>query len=133
MMNGLDTNVLVRYLVKDDVRQAEIAADAIKNTITSDGRCFINHIVLCELAWVLESAYGCTKKEIAGALEKILMTRQFEIESKDILHHALNDYSSGRGDLADYLIGRINQAEGCSTTLTFDRELKNSVIFRVLE
>lgn len=133
MMNGLDTNVLVRYLVKDDVRQAKIAADAIKKTITSGGRCFINHIVLCELAWVLESAYGYTDKEISDTLEKILMTRQFEIESKDILHQALNDYSSGRGDLADHLIGRINQAEGCSTTLTFDRELKNCSIFRVLE
>lgn len=133
MMNGLDTNVLVRFLVKDDVRQAKIAADAIKNTITSGGRCFINHIVLCELVWVLESAYEYPKKEIAATLEKILMTRQFEIESKDLLHHALKDYSSGRGDLADYLIGRINQAEGCGTTLTFDRALRNNAIFRVLE
>lgn len=133
MMNGLDTNVLVRYLVKDDVRQAKIAADAIKSTIISDGRCFINHIVLCELVWVLEAAYEYTKKEIAATLEKILMTRQFEIESKDILHLALNDYSNERGDLSDYLIGRINQAERCGTTLTFDRKLKHSSIFRLLE
>lgn len=133
MMNGLDTNVLVRYLVKDDAGQAKMAADAIKNIIRSDGRCFINHIVLSELVWVLESAYGYAKKEITDTLEKILMTRQFEIESKDILNQAINDYSSGKGDLADYLIGRINQAEKCTTTLTFDRGLKGSSIFRLLE
>ncbi len=133
MMTGLDTNVLVRYLVRDDVKQAKMAADAIKKTITSDDRCFINHIVLCELVWVLESAYEYTKKEIVDTLEKILMTRQFQIESKDLLHHALNDYRCGTGDLADYLIGRINQAGRCGTTLTFDSELKDSAIFRVLE
>lgn len=133
MMAGLDTNVLVRYLVRDDVKQAKMAADAIKKAITSDGRCFINHIVLCELVWVLESAYEYTKKEIVDTLEKILMTRQFQIEAKDLLHYALNDYRSGTGDLADYLIGRINQAGRCGTTLTFDRELGGSAIFRVLE
>ncbi len=133
MMTGLDTNVLVRYLVKDDAMQAKMAADSIMNIIRSGGRCFINHIVLSELVWLLESAYGYAKKEITGTLEKILMTRQFEIESKDILHQAINDYSSGKGDLADYLIGRINQAEKCAATLTFDRDLKDSSIFRVLE
>ncbi len=84
-MQGLDTNVLIRYLTKDDRRQSEKASTTIKRIVASDGSCFINHIVLCELVWVLESAYGYPKKEIADVIEKILMTRQFEIESKDII------------------------------------------------
>ncbi len=132
-MQGLDTNVLIRYLTKDDRQQSEKASTTIKRIVASGGSCFINHIVLCELVWVLESAYGYPKKEIADVIEKILMTRQFEIESKDIIRQAPHGYRNGSGDIADYLIGRINHAEGCDITLTFDRMLKNNPLFRVLE
>ena len=131
-MTGLDTNVLVRYLVKDDKYQSEKASDAVRKIASSGGICFINHIVLCELVWVLESAYGYPKEEIVNVIEKIFITKQFEIESKDIARQALHDYRSGNGDFADYLIGRANHASGCDTTLTFDRALKNNLSFAVM-
>jgi predicted nucleic-acid-binding protein len=132
-MKGLDTNILVRYLVKDDPRQAEKSVKFIKTTTDSGESCFINHIVLCELVWVLDSAYGYTKKEIIDVLEKILITKQFEIEAKDIVRQAINDYSHGSGDIADYLIGRINRVKGCDITVTFDRLLKHSPGFSLLD
>jgi predicted nucleic-acid-binding protein len=132
MLKGIDTNVLVRYLVKDDKKQAKKATDFIRGIATSGGRCFINQIVLCELIWVLESAYGCSKDEIVDVLEKILITKQFEIQDKDTVRQALHDYARGKGDFADYLIGRINQNHGCKTTVTFDRALKNTETFEIL-
>lgn len=132
-MKGLDTNVLVRYLVKDDIQQAEKASAFIRKAISEGEALFINHIVLCELVWVLESAYGFPKREIADVLEKLLMTRQFEIESRDIVRQAVSDYRHGKGDVADYLIGRLNHARGCDETITFDRALKPTSHFVVLE
>ncbi|MFZ0931074.1 MAG: type II toxin-antitoxin system VapC family toxin [Syntrophobacteraceae bacterium] len=132
-MRGLDTNVLVRYIVKDDHRQAEKASAYIRGVTERGEDCFINHIVLCELVWVLEAAYGFSKKEIAGVLEKILATRQFEIERKDVSRQAVRDYAVGKGDLADYLIGGVNNAHGCDRTATFDRALKSAATFEVLE
>ena len=131
-MNGLDTNVLVRYLVRDDKEQAVKASAYIQKVIASGEDCFINHIVLCELIWVLESAYGYKKREITSVLEKILMTKQFEIELKDTVRQAVNEYASGNGDLADYLTGMINHLNGCDVTATFDRSLRNSKNFIVL-
>ncbi len=133
MIQGLDTNLLIRYLVKDDVRQAKKASDAIKKLVTSGGRCFINRVVLCEMVWVLESAYRYSKREILDVLNMMLRTKQFEIESKDIIRQAVDDYNTGRGDLADYIIARVNRANGCDTTLTFDRAVKNNPIFSVIE
>ena len=52
-MIGLDTNVVVRYLVKDDPRQAEKAATFIQKQSRRNDVLFLNHIVLCELVWVL--------------------------------------------------------------------------------
>ncbi len=123
-MKGLDTNLLVRYLVKDDRRQAERASRFMSEMAESGTNCFINQIVLCELVWVLESAYGYPKKEIADVLDKIMAIRQFVIESKDLVRQAISDYREGKADLADYLVGRTNHAQGCDRTFTFDRALK---------
>lgn len=132
-MKGLDTNVLVRYLVKDKPEQAEKAIAYIQKVVASGENCFINHLVLCELVWVLESAYGYKKKEIADVLQKLLMTKQFEIEFKDTARRAINEYSQGKGDLADYLIGNINHLNVCDVTATFDHDLKESRSFILLE
>lgn len=132
-MRGLDTNVLVRYLVWDDKKQAQKAADCIKKIIDAGNSCFINVIVFCELVWVLESAYGYTREEIAEVCEKILMIKQFKIESKDIVRMAVIDYKNGKADLADYLIGEINIHKGCKFTYTFDRALKKKSEFALID
>ena len=63
-MIGIDTNVLVRHLVQDDLRQSREATRVITKQRTRDDPGFINRIVLCELVWVLESAYGYPKDTI---------------------------------------------------------------------
>ena len=131
-MKGLDTNILVRYLVKDDKRQAEKAAACIRKVTDSGEIFFINLVVFCELVWVLDSAYGYERMEIAGVLEKLLITQQFEIESRDIVRQAIHDYKTGGADFADYLIGRINIINNCDTTFTFDQSLKKSPLFSLL-
>lgn len=132
-MKGIDTNVLARYLVRDDKEQADRASAYILKAADSGELCFINRIVLCELIWVLESAYGFQRKEISDVCDKILRTKQFEIESREIVRHALNDYKSGKADFADYLIGRVNRYKGCDVTATFDRALKNEGGFILVE
>lgn len=131
-MTGLDTNVLVRYLVKDDQKQGDRAASFIRTKIDSGESCYLNYIVLCELVWVLESAYRYKKYEIVNVLEKLLITKQFEIEDRDIVRHALNEYKIGNGDMADYLIGWLNRSKGCNSTATFDADLRTCENFQIL-
>jgi len=131
-MIGLDTNVLVRYLVKDDPRQASKASAYIRSAIERSETLFLNHIVLCEVVWVLESAYRYPKNAVLDVLEKVLLTKQFRIERKDEVWAALEEYRENEGDFADYLIGRANHSRGCEHTVTFDQTLKGSQTFRVL-
>ncbi|MEK7816428.1 MAG: type II toxin-antitoxin system VapC family toxin [Pseudomonadota bacterium] len=126
-MNGLDTNVLVRYLVQDDVEQARRAARYIES-----GASYVNCVVLCELVWVLESAYGYPQDTVAGVLEKILMTSDFQVEDRDLAWAALNDYRRSKADYADCLIARRNQAAGCKETASFDKRTKGVAGFRAL-
>lgn len=118
-MIGLDTNVLVRYLVKDDPVQAEAARAAIE-TCTSTSPGWVNRVVTCELVWVLERVYRLPRAKIAEALLLLLNAEQLRFEVADILPDAVVAYRDQRLDLADYLIGRTNLDRGCGTTLTFD-------------
>jgi predicted nucleic-acid-binding protein len=131
-MKGLDTNVLVRYLTQDDRKQSKLAEKEIEKALSSGEKLMIQPIVICELVWVLESAYDYHKSEILTVLDQIMRTAQFEIIDKDAVWRALNDFYESKGDFADYYIGRANKSSGAIITLTFDKLLKDSEIFSVL-
>jgi predicted nucleic-acid-binding protein len=84
-------------------------------------QCFINSIVLCELVWVLDAAYGYDRQEIAAVIEKILTTTEFEIENADYAWAALRDYRNTKADFADCLIAHANRTRGCEKTISFDK------------
>jgi predicted nucleic-acid-binding protein len=120
-MIGLDTNLLVRYLTQDDAAQSKQAARIIDAAIEADEDLYLNHIVVCELTWVLSRAYGYAKDELLGVLEKILAAGQFAFEDKGSLWRALEAFRSSSADFADGLIGVKNSTAGCRTTVTLDR------------
>lgn len=131
-MIGLDTNILVRYLTQDDPDNSRKAAHEIEKGLSAGEMFFIADIVMCELVWVLETAYGYDRREIVPVLENILRTKQFHFENKDLLWNSLADYRNKKGDFADHLIGRAGHKAGCCETITFDTGLKNNPVFRVL-
>jgi predicted nucleic-acid-binding protein len=132
-VKGLDTNVLVRFLVRDDRRQARSAAAFIHDNCTSETPCWINRIVLCELEWVLESAYGYPRRTVAEVIEKILRTGEFAIEDGDAARFAHRAYADGSADFADCLLAQTNLARGCDSTATFDRKAGRTAGFETIE
>ena len=131
-MIGLDTNVLVRYLTRDDPAQYARAAAFLAAAADRGENFVVNTAVLCELVWVLRTAYGYTREEIAGAVDQILATSQFEVERLDEARQALADFRSTKADFSDALIGRINRSIGAEHTVTFGRNLKAVETFRLL-
>ncbi len=131
-MRGLDTNVVVRFLTQDDPVQAEKANDLIETAAARGERLHLDVVVLCELVWVLQTAYGFDKPTVIDALDKILGAAQFSVPDRNSLRRALTAYGSGNGDFSDYAIGLRNQRAGCEDTVTFDRGLRASPLFSLL-
>jgi len=127
-VTGVDTNVLLRYIVRDEPTQAARAARELER----GERFLVGSIVLCEVVWVLETGYGFSRRDIAVTLERILATAQFEIEAKDLALAALDDFRQSTADFSDCLLGRRNRAAGAAETVTFDRSLKGLEGFRLL-
>jgi len=117
---GLDTNVLVRYLVKDDPVQAGIAERFLSVRCTVDNPAFISQIVLCELVWVLMRSYKVPRKDLVHTIKRLLQTKQVRLQSPKTAWLALEDFDAGLGDFTDRLLSYSNREQGCSVTVTFD-------------
>lgn len=131
-MIGIDTNVLVRHLVQDDPLQSRAATKVITTQCTREDPGFINRIVLCELVWVLESAYGYSKETIVNVLDKLLRTTQLKIEDTQSAWTSFRMYQQGKADFADCLLGATNRVNGCEWTGTFDQDASKLDGFQLL-
>ncbi len=118
-MIGLDTNVLVRYLMQDDAKQAA-KATRLMESLTVEVPGFVSIISVVELGWVLTSAYGLTRSQLEQALEALLRTKELVVDRADQVLQALRIFKATKADLADCLIERSAAGAGCEQTMTFD-------------
>jgi predicted nucleic-acid-binding protein len=121
-MIGLDTNVLVRYIVQDDPEQSGQASAFIEKNCTKENPGVVNLIVLVELVWVLKIAYKYDKKIIENVLQQLLITTELHVQENNSVWRALHEYKKGKADFADYLVGVINREHNGDMTVTFDRK-----------
>ena len=131
-MIGLDTNVLVRYIVQDDQAQSALATKCIEEGADAGEMFYLNHVVLCELVWVLKRCYNAQPDAIGRVLEQLLRTAHFRIEDLEPVWRALKEYRNSSADFADCLIAQQNRAAECTETLTFDQATAKAASFRLL-
>ncbi len=118
-MTGLDTNVLVRYIMQDDATQSPKATKLI-DSLEPDRPGFISLISIVELYWVLSSCYSLGDEQIKQALDILLRTQQIIVDRAVELHRALRIFEAGKADFADCLIACTATSAGCEQTMTFD-------------
>lgn len=119
-MLGIDTNVLVRYLVRDDEAQFEKARRLIRRETSAGEAVFVSLPVLLETEWVLRSRYGLKKAQIAEAISGLLDATEIQFEAEPAIEEALKFWKDSSASFADCLIGAHNRRLGCRATATFD-------------
>ena len=119
-MLGVDTNVLVRFLVRDDEAQFEKARKLIKREVAAGRRVFVSQLVLLETEWVLRSRYSLPKNLIIEAISGLLNAADVRFEDEPAIEEALFIWKDTIADFADCLIGAQNRRLGCRATATFD-------------
>jgi predicted nucleic-acid-binding protein len=119
-MLGIDTNVLIRFLVRDDQTQFEKARKLLKREASNGRRVFINQLVLLETEWVLRSRYGLAKTQMLDTISGLLDAPDVQLEDEPSIEEALFVWRDANADFADCLIGARNRRLGCRATATFD-------------
>jgi predicted nucleic-acid-binding protein len=118
-MIGIDTNVLVRYLVRDDQPQFERARKLINRELDEEF-VLISLLVLLQTEWVLRSRYELMKTEIVAAFSSLLDTAELSFEDEPSVERAIYVWKDASANFADCLIGARNLRLGCRATATFD-------------
>ena len=119
-MPGVDTNLLVRWLVDDDVVQTRQVESLLQTTARRQQNLFVPLTVVLELEWVLRSRYAFGKPDILLALNTLLEVRELEIQSESAVEHALHAYRMGNADFADCLHAGACWSAGKAPLLTLD-------------
>lgn len=119
-MAGLDTNVLVRWLMADDAAQTR-QAQTLMNAATQSGESlFVPITVSLELEWVLRSRYGLTRSDLVATFTALLETRELELEAEASLESALHRMRDSEADFADALHAALCAAAGREPLWTLD-------------
>lgn len=119
-MIGLDTNVLVRYIMQDDAKQSKLASRLIES-LTVEEPGFFPLVAVIELVWVLSSSFELVRAQVVSALEVLLQTKEIQVERAEVVWRAVRVYRDSSADFADCLVERSAAAAGCVRTMTFDR------------
>jgi predicted nucleic-acid-binding protein len=130
-MIGLDTNVIVRFLVQDDPEQSA-AASSLFDTFTAEDPGFVSAIAVVELVWVLQSCYESSRQDIQSVIEGLLRTRELTVERAELIWQSLRLFAKGNADFADCVIERCGHAAGCDQTITFDQNAVKSTGMNLL-
>ena len=121
-MTAVDTNVLLRYLVRDDPQQAE-AARTLLESFTPEEPAFICREVVIETVWVLERSYRLSRAEIADLIEQLIHTDRLVFEDTDDIARVALRYRQGGADFADLMILAAAERVGATPLYTFDQTL----------
>ena len=119
-MIGIDTNVLVRFLTRDDETQYEQARNLIQSQLDAGEAIFVSLLVVMETEWVLRSRYGLTKPRIIEVLTGLLESRETVFEDESSLEEALFSWRESNADFADCLIVARGRRLGCRKIVSFD-------------
>jgi predicted nucleic-acid-binding protein len=124
-MLGVDTNVLVRYLTRDDKSQYGKARRLIAREVAKGEPVLVSLLVLLETEWVLRSRYELAKADIVTAFSALLDTTDLAFEDEPSVENAIYSWKDSAAEFADCLIEARNRLIGCRATATFDsRALK---------
>lgn len=117
-MRSIDTNVLVRLLVRDDTRQTAAAEAFVA------GGAWVSQLVLAETTWVLTSVYARAPRELAAAVDLLLDHRELVVQDSDAVRAALHAFQKRPAvSFSDCLIVQISRHAGHTPVGTFDRQL----------
>jgi predicted nucleic-acid-binding protein len=116
-MRAVDTNAVVRLIVRDDADQARAA-----EVFTATG-AWVSHLVLAETAWVLDARYERTPEQIAIALDMLLNHKDLTLQDADVVVSALQQFRRRPSvGFSDCLVLEVARKAGHLPLGTFDRE-----------
>jgi predicted nucleic-acid-binding protein len=132
-MNAIDTNILIRFVTRDDEKQFKKASRFFREECSVESPGFITAVVLVEMVWTLRTGYNYEREEISAVVHNLLKSREIRIEHVDEAQLAVELYHSGEAEgFADAYAGLIALKMNCKESVTFDKKASRLSFYRLL-
>ncbi len=131
-MVGVDTKILVRFLVGDDEKQANKVYKLFKSIEDDKDELFVPTLVILELIWVLESVYEIVRSDILDSVSQLILMPIFKFENLTVIQNFIFEAQQSKFDLSDLLIAHSANINGCEVILTFDKKASKYKYFDLL-
>lgn len=125
-MIGLDTNILLRFFLKDDLSQTD-KANALFASLPDTAPGYVSCITLMEFAWYLRRRVRLTREQIMEGISDLLDAADLVIEDEPAVEEALGIMARTTGEFADVFIALRNRDAGCVSTKTLDARTARAI------
>jgi len=132
-MKGVDTNILIRFLIGDDEVQAKKVYNIFKKVESDRNELFVPLLVVIELIWVLESVYEIPRSEILDSISELLLMPILKFEHQTAIQQFTIAAQGNRYDLSDLLIVHSAKSQRCEIVLTFDKQASKFDLFELVK
>lgn len=130
-MIAIDSNIVLRYLLNDDVAQARAVRRLLDETCSQADPAFVHDVVL-EIVWTLRRRRS-SRPDIVGVLRSLLDHAHLVFADDTALAAAIDAYETGPADFPEYLVAASARNRGASPTVTFDADAAKSSAFELLQ
>ena len=117
----LDTNIFLRFYLRDDEAKAERCRDLLHTVASGKARAMTSTIVIAEIVWVLERTYRRPRKEVADFVMSLLALPLLVLIKKPLLETAITSYATQDIDVIDAYNAALMAAEGIAVIYTYER------------
>jgi predicted nucleic-acid-binding protein len=118
----VDTNLFIRYLTNDDPAKADRVEKLLDDAARGDIALLTTEMVMAEVVWVLESAYGLKSSDVAPLIRGILATPGLEVINGPLVSRGLEFYETHNIDFIDGYIAAVMEKQGITELYSFDRK-----------
>jgi predicted nucleic-acid-binding protein len=133
LVGSLDTNVLVRPLVRDHEPQADVAARLLERHTRKSEALLVPVTVVLELEWVLRSRCRFSKADVINTFSGLLTSIELVFESEGALEQALASYEDGAAGFGEYVHVALAQHGQALPFWTFDAKASKAVGAKLLK
>lgn len=127
---GIDTNVVLRAVLEDDLEQSPIAA-AVFRDLSSTRRGFITQVTLVECYWVMARVRRLPRSTYLAVIRSLVETEVLEFDDGETVVRALTLAEDG-ADFPDALIQANAELFGADEIVTFDQRAAATLGWRLL-
>ncbi len=132
-MKGIDTNILIRFLIGDDRKQAKKVYNLFKNVEATKNELFVPLLVILELIWVLESVYEIPRNAILDSINDLTLMPILKFEHQSTLQQFIHAAHGNKYDLSGLLIAHSAKSLGCERIITFDNKASKYNLFELVK